>query len=194
MSIELTKTDSWKKKIAKSMQNGDPVPRITKIAFGNGAILSTPIKTTGKIQINSDEIRNIASLNGIRAGQNVSGAGIPVGTKVREVIDNTTIQLTTPCTSAGENVSLSFSGIKQEDLTAQQLNNQIFVKEKVVTTQEDEFSCTYIGVLEEGDLVGKEINEVGFLDSDGHLALVYHFGPNVKDAGQEYEVRCKVTE
>lgn len=72
------------------------------------------------------------------------------------------------------------------------LNHELIRKALSIVTQEDVFSTTGRGVLEEHELIGYKISEAALFDEDGTIVGIKNFGPKLKESDEEYETNIKL--
>lgn len=72
------------------------------------------------------------------------------------------------------------------------LTKQLLKKPLAVITQEDGFSVTGRGVIEENELVGAVISEAALLDADNQIIGIKTFAPKFKEGRERYEIEIKL--
>lgn len=87
---------------ANTFQAGDTI-------FIKGSSGISILTTSGNISSGSLTINSVADVTGVSPGQLVRGTGIPVGTKVVNVPDSTTVVISQPATATTSSVTLFFS-------------------------------------------------------------------------------------
>ncbi len=190
---EATKTSIHREKKATFYHTNTAIPQPEYFVFGNGGHV-VDMEKTGSVTLESDLMSTNNTVD-IRVGQTVTGDGIQAETTVIAIPTGNSVQLskTASATFAGQNYL--FNGLKPED-PAQTVLSQANPYQVAISNREkeDDYSCTLIGFLEEEQMIGATISEVGVIDTEGDLIAFYHLGPNVKGESEEYEARLKLRE
>lgn len=72
------------------------------------------------------------------------------------------------------------------------LNHELIRKPLSLIEQEDEFSTTGGGVLEENELIGYKISEAALFAEDGTIVGLKNFGPKTKESDEQYEIDLRL--
>ncbi len=142
------------------------------VKAGSGSLALNP--TVGALNANTATGQLIITLAGatgpLKAGMAVTGAGIPAGTTIVDVIDGNDVQISAPATANGTNVALTFTGST--------VNNGFTVNDgSLIFTQS---SNTLAGVVKSGPIgTGPLILNSGagteaFLMSDGAVRTIHN--------------------
>jgi phage-related tail fiber protein len=81
---------------------------------------------------------------------------------------------------------------KPPSAAATALAHELLRKPLALITQEDAFSVTGKGIIEEKELVGARLSEAGLLDADGGLIGLKTFAPKSKESDERYEISIKL--
>ena len=193
MATTATKTDIWRQKRATFLFDGTAIPAPDKIVYGNGGHVTNLVKT-GNVTSGSATITNMNSTEDLRAFQSITGNGIPANTHIVTVLSDSSIEISQNATATSISENLTFNGLRPENSSRSTLVSQIYSKTISSKVQEDTFSTTLIGILDETELNGSTISEIGVIDTEGQLIAFYNLGPNNKGPGEEYEARIKIME
>lgn len=73
-----------------------------------------------------------------------------------------------------------------------ELNHEILRKELTTVYQEDDFSVTGKGTVENADIVGAYLSEAALCDSEGNVLAIRNFAPKIKENDEMYDVSIRL--